>query len=209
MEQNTNSRKKPLLERIADQLIKDQQELDRLAVQFSLGKAEVKDHFEAAKKMFRDSMHAYKVELFEEYHHGEEKLRDLKTKFEHLDEKLAEVRADTWEKFEHQRQNILKAMEDVKQELKENPNVTQMSNFFTAASEKAKLEFDLMAKNWDKASTEFTQNFQDEMKTAGFKIKEIMDKAKDKKGEMDEKMSDFNAEIKEAYEHFKKAFRSF
>ena len=40
---------KPIRVRIAEKLIKDQQELDHLAVQVSLGKAEMNDEF---KKLF-------------------------------------------------------------------------------------------------------------------------------------------------------------
>ena len=40
---------KPIRVRIAEKLIKDQQELDHLAVQVSLGKAEMNDEFKKAK----------------------------------------------------------------------------------------------------------------------------------------------------------------
>ena len=68
---------KPLLSRIAEQLVKDQQELDHLAVQLSLGKVEIKDKFEALKQKLKASVHEFKVDLKDVY--NDNKLIDTET----------------------------------------------------------------------------------------------------------------------------------
>ena len=52
--QNGKKSQKPIRVRIAEKLIKDQQELDHLAVQVSLGKAEMNDEFKRSKSRFKE-----------------------------------------------------------------------------------------------------------------------------------------------------------
>ncbi len=49
MEKEVTTNQKPILVKIANQLLKNQQELDLLAVQLALGKVEAKTEFEEAK----------------------------------------------------------------------------------------------------------------------------------------------------------------
>ena len=57
---------KPIRVRIAEKLIKDQQELDHLAVQVSLDKAEMSDEFKKAKADLKKNIQELKVELTQE-----------------------------------------------------------------------------------------------------------------------------------------------
>ena len=54
---------KPIRVRIAEKLIKDQQELDHLAVQVSLGKAEMNDEFKKAKADLKKNIHEVNASL--------------------------------------------------------------------------------------------------------------------------------------------------
>ncbi len=63
MKNTETTNQKPILVKIADQLLKDQQELDSLAVQLSLGKAEAKDKFEEVKKQIRKSIQEFKITI--------------------------------------------------------------------------------------------------------------------------------------------------
>lgn len=77
MEEAVKTNQKPILVKIADQLLRDQEELDLLAVQISLGKAEVKDKFEEAKKQLKKSVQEFKETLTSEY----EQTRDWASSF--------------------------------------------------------------------------------------------------------------------------------
>ncbi len=208
MEAKSNADKKPILARIAERLLKDQEELDALAVQLSLGKAEARDQFDEVKKKLKLSVHDFKVELLKEYNQGKTTAGNLKQKLENLEQQLSEKRIDTRELFNEQKQNLMKALEEVKHEIQNDPDLLKMAGFFTSATEKAKLQFEILDKKWDSAREELKGDFKDEMKTARFKINDIIQNAKDKKEELGEKLDDFNAEIHEAYTHLKKAVKS-
>ena len=78
---------KPIRVRIAEKLIKDQQELDHLAVQVSLGKAEMNDEFKKAKADLKKNIHEVKIELAHELKETEVFIKNNLEKIEeHLDE---------------------------------------------------------------------------------------------------------------------------
>jgi len=52
---------KPVLQRIADQLLVAQQEIDDLALQLALGKAEAREKFQEVKKEFRHHVAEFKI----------------------------------------------------------------------------------------------------------------------------------------------------
>ncbi len=206
----TSSKKtvqKPLLARIAEQLLKDQQELDHLAVQLSLGKVEVKDRFEALKQKLKTSVHDFKVDLKEVYNENKEWSIGFKEKLNHLDEQLSASKAETKEVFKAQKKNIVHAMDLVKEEIKKNPEVHKVSDFFTAASEKARLQIRLFEMKWGSKEKVLT-GFRTEMKKASEKVDEIIADAKVNKQKAEVKLKGFNTEIHEAYGHFKKAIKS-
>ncbi|MDI1233285.1 MAG: hypothetical protein PSX81_03265 [bacterium] len=198
---------KPLLTRIAEQLVKDQQELDHLAVQLSLGKAEVKDKFESLKEKLKASLHAFKVDLKEVYNDNKEWSVGFKEKLTHLEEQLSASKAETKEVFKAQKKNILQAMDLVKEEIKANPEVHKASDFFTAASENARLQIRLFEMKWGSKEKVLT-GFRAEMKKASEKVDEIIAEAKSNKQKAEVKLQGFNTEIHEAYNHFKKAIKS-
>jgi len=202
-----NNPKKPLLTRIAEQLVKDQQELDQLAVQLSLGKAEVKDKFEALKHKLKGSLHEFKVDLKEVYNENKEWSKEFKEKLDHLEEQLSASKAETKEVLKAQKKNIVHAMDLVKEEIKMNPEVHKVSDFFTAASEKARLQIRLFEMKWGSKEKVLT-GFRSEMKKASEKVDEIIAEAKVNKQKAEVKLKGFNTEIHEAYGHFKKAIKS-
>lgn len=202
-----NTPKKPLLTRIAEQLVKDQQELDQLAVQLSLGKAEVKDKFEALKHKLKGSLHEFKVDLKEVYNENKEWSKEFKEKLDHLEEQLSASKAETKEVLKAQKKNIVHAMDLVKEEIKKNPEVHKVSDFFTAASEKARLQIRLFEMKWGSKEKVLT-GFRNEMKKASEKVDEILAEAKVNKQKAEVKLKGFNSEIHEAYGHIKKAIKS-
>lgn len=208
METTDKTNERPILKRIAEQLLKDQQELDELAVQFALGKAEVMDKFEETKKFLRKSVLEYKEILSSDFKQNKEWAGFLKLKLDDLEEQLAKGKTESKEMFEQQKQAILKSIVDLKNEVKKNPEAHKVSDYFIAAYEKAELQLALFEKKIGDTKKELTKEFKDEMHTAGVKINSILDRLKDKRDDVDEKMENFKDEIRLSYSHLKKAIRS-
>lgn len=205
MKTTKNENQKPILVKIADQLLKDQQELDFLVVQLSLGKVEVIEEFEKAKSRMKNSLHEFKVELNskinQEYVFLDNSLTDLENE-------LDEGEAKTKELFLKQKKNILKKLETIKIEIENNPNILKIADFFTSASIKTKLQLEILEKNFDKKKTELTAEYNQEMITAHEKINSIISKIKEKQEDASLKWENFKDEIHISYEHLKKAIEA-
>jgi len=177
-------------------------------VQISLGKAEVKDKFEEAKKQMKKSVQEFKGDLSSERKQTADWGDSIKVKLNELDDQLAKGRAETKLIFEEQKKNILKGIEDLKADIKKNPEAVKLASYFTAASEKIKLKLELFEKKMGVGKTELTKEFKDEMNNAREKINSIIAKTKDKKDDIDLKMEKFSDEIHIAYNHLKKAVKA-
>ncbi|MFD2962332.1 MULTISPECIES: hypothetical protein [Olivibacter] len=68
--ENSKENQRPILVKIANQLLKDQQDLDSLAVQLSLGKAEAKDKFREVKSEFKEKLQDLKNTISAEFEEG-------------------------------------------------------------------------------------------------------------------------------------------
>jgi len=208
METTVKSKQRPILVKIADQLLKDQQELDLLAVQISLGKAEVKDRFEEAKKQMKKSIREFKEVLSFDKNSNKDWANSIRIKLNELEGQLAKGKVESKKVFDEQKQIILKEIEELRNEIKMNPDAVKLAHYFTAATEKIKLQMDLFEKNMGAKKTGLTEEFKDEMNHAREKINTLLAKANKKKDDMDLKLENFNDEIHLSYEHLKKAFKA-
>lgn len=200
-----NENQKPILVKIADQLLKDQQELDHLAVQLSLGKVEVKEEFEKTKSKMKNSLHEFKVELNSEI---DQDYAFLDSSLTDLENELDEGEAKTKEIFLKQKKNILKKLETVKIEIENNPNILKIADFFTSAAIKTKLQLEILEKNFDEKKAELTAEYNQEMITAQEKINAIISKLKEKQEDANLKWENFKDEIHISYEHLRKAIHA-
>lgn len=209
MEDNTNKKeKRPFLVKIADRLVKDQQELDELAVQLSLGKAEARDKFEEAKKKMRKRVRKVTHALSQEFEEGKDWAVSLKDKLSKLTGHLDKGKPETQEMFVQQKKNILHGLDEVETEIQKSPDASKLSRSFNLASEKIKLQMDLFEKKLAAGKKELTKEFHEEMDEARKKMHAIAAKLKAKKEDVDDKLDDFGDDIRESYEHLKKAIKS-
>ncbi|MBK7310107.1 MAG: hypothetical protein IPI93_04780 [Sphingobacteriaceae bacterium] len=204
----TTSSQKPILVKMADQLVKNQQDLDALAVQLSLGKAEAKDKFEEIKKDMRSSVQEFKASLEAEYSRNKEWANAMKPKLNYLEGQLAEGETETNLIFEEKKKNILKGLVEITDEIEKNPEVKRIAHYYNLASDKFQLQLDLVGKTWNQKKLELTNEFHDEMKNAKTKLNEFKTKINEKKDEVDLKLDHFKDEMQESYGHLKKAFKS-
>lgn len=116
----TSTTSKPLLASLADRLMDAQRELDELAVQYALGKAEARDAILEIRTVFREQYHLLRSRLAGTT--WQEELAALKVRFVELDKMLqrSPVQADVsaW----HMAGEKLKALQQmVSQRLREAP----------------------------------------------------------------------------------------
>ena len=197
--------KKPIRIRLAEKLIQDQQELEHLAVQVSLGKVEMNEEFKKAKEDLKKNIQEIKVELKEELKETELLIRSNLEKFEeHLNEDIAY----TEESFAVQKKNIVNAISDVKKSIKNSPQTKRTSQLFNATSQKAKLQLGLLEKNISGKKVELTEGYQKNMQTATEKFEAFTSKIKGEKEETSKKLDGFKKEVAHSYKHIKKAFKA-
>lgn len=112
----TQETSSPLLVRTAEMLVKLQQELDELALQFALGKAEARDVFESVKHDLRDRLHTFQqTQLGTITGHVADSIR---AKTDELMLQLNLGMANTKDEFETQLLSIEKKMHELEQEIK-------------------------------------------------------------------------------------------
>lgn len=201
--------KKPMLVKIAEQLMKDQLELDSWAVQIALGKAELKDKYEEAKKQMKKSIRDFRETLHSELKKNNSWNNTFKSKLNKLEDQLSIGMAETKKLFAEQRKIIATHIEDLKIELKKNPMVFKMADFFMAALEKLKFQLELIERKMEEEKKELTNEFKVEMNKAGNKIKSILSDLNERKAGINSKIENFSNEINAAYAHIKKAVKVF
>ncbi len=206
MKAETKTQEKPMLEKIAGKLTKAQQELDELAVQFSLGKAEAKDKFEEIKKEFRTQVaklkHTLTATMFKEM------VSVSKAKFEELELQLALGKADTAEVFGEQSKKILQSLQALENEIKRKFKQSNEVNSFSQEIESFKLKVEILRLKFVLKKFEVRDAFKEKMNDASRVIDNFKISAKEKLGSGKEKYDDFEDEVQLAYKHLRKALES-
>lgn len=207
MEPEVKTEQKPILVRMAEQLLKDQLELDALALQFSLGKAEVRDKFEETKKQLKKGILEFRETLTSEFKLNKDWTDSFKLKLTELENQLSKGKAETGVMFEEQKKVILKGLEDIKNEIRRNPEARKLADYFTTLSGRTEVQLELFERKITEGKKELTSGFKNEMKQAGIKINTFLADLKERKEDADFKLNNFSDEIRLSYDHLKKAIR--
>lgn len=202
---NQTENQKSILVKIANQLLKDQQELDSLAKQLSLGKAEAKDKLEEIKSELKQKVQDLKSTLSSEYQENKEWLVETISKLDELEDRLIDKSKEV---FEETKSAILKSVETVQSEFKKNPAAINPSLLFTTYSEKVKLQLEILNQNIRHKKSEISETYTKGINEAREKINAIIDRLNDKKEEADVKLEIFKEELDLVYEHLKRAVNS-
>jgi hypothetical protein len=206
METETKTTEKTILEKITGKLMKAQQELDDLAVQLALGKAEAKDKFEEIKKEFRTQVSEMKIKF------ASSVLREMvnvsKTKFEELELQLALGKADTAEAFEAQSKKILQSLHALENEIKAKLSKNTEANSFSQEIESFKLKMEILRLKFMLKKFEVKDAFKENMAGARRVIDKLTTSAKEKLSSGKGKYDDFKDEVQLAYKHLRKALDS-
>lgn len=205
MEKSTKNQN-PILVKIAEQLLKDQQELDSLAVQLSLGKAEAKDKLKEIKAELKQKVNDLKTTISAGYAENKEWVKDTIQKLDELEDRLTD-NAEAF--FEENKKNILNAAAEVESEIKKNPAAQKASLLFATYSEKAKLQLELLEQSIQNKKSAVSESFKEGIDEARKKINAIIERLNEKKDEADLRVEIFKEELDLVYTHLKKAIGAF
>lgn len=209
MEKREQKPKQPVLLRIADQLIRDQQELDQLAVRFSLGKAELRDSFEQAKKQMKQDIQAFRQEIADTFHAEKEAWKqEIHEKMNALDAVLDKGIAAGTEAFTEQKNRIGELVDELKDSLGSHLGREKLYYTFKLYGERLKLQMKLLEMNLRSEKKELSNAYHLEMEKARLQLRALREKLKDKTEDLEERFEAFGDEMRQSYEHLKKAIRS-
>jgi len=204
--ENSKGNQKPILVKIANQLLKDQQELDSLAVQVSLGKAEARDKFREVKSELKEKIQDFKKLLSSEYN----KTTDwVKNTLEELDRLESTLEESIEEDFEASKVNIIEKIDNVKELLAENPQAEKLLLMFSTYYEKSKLQLEVLEQSAQDKKAELTESYRHNMEEAGKSATALIEKFNDKKEEAEIRVEIFKEEIDLVYQHLKRAVKAF
>ncbi len=203
--ETSSTMEKSILLKISEKLALAQQELDELAVQLALGKAEAKDKFEEIKKDFRVRLNELR-QAVSTAPKGDT-LNELVRKIEELEMLLTSGKAETKDLFETQKKKILKAILEIENALKGKFLDNTGMNHFTNEFEKFKLKLEILRLKFVVKKFEVKDEFRTGMKMAKKEITGIMDGTKHQFNKAKEKLNDFSGEISQAYQHLRKGMK--
>lgn len=190
-----------LLNQVGEKLVRVQQELDELALQLSLGKAEARDKFEELKVEFRNKVAALKLQL----HQSEETIRpEVLRTLEEFELQLALGKAETKDRFHEQKIKILHSLNTLEQAWTEWIK-TLDSNFFTHEAEKFKLKLEILRLRFDLKAFEMKDAYRGTMPALRRELERIHHRLQQRMKSGSARYDDFADELSLAYKHLKKA----
>lgn len=197
---------KNILQKVTEKLLSAQQEIDELALQLALGKAEATEKFEEIKKEFKLKINELKNLLAnpsENYLSPE-----VKAKIEELELQLALGKADSKVLFEEQKKKIMKALANLEENIQKNWRMIKAPDFFLHEVEQFKLKMEILRLRFRLKKFDVRDDYRNQMQTVRREIRKMASKTKDRLSARQEKYDDFKYEISLAYKHIKNAVES-
>lgn len=204
METETKGAPQPLLQKLGEGMLKAQQEIDELAVQLSLGKAEAKEKFEEVKKEFTEGVNWLKQSVKSTFDTSIPLA--LKLKLEELELRLKIGQVETKEAFDLQRAALIEATIALENEIRKTLENMEVSSFFHHEAEKFLLKLEILRLKFGIKRFEIKDTFRTRMERAKKSIHHFVEKAKKAAGRKGH--GDFKDEITEAYKHLKSAVKN-
>ena len=191
MKTKSSVERMPVLREVADKLLLAHEEIDELAVQLALGKAEALDKFEEIKKDFRQRVGELKQLS------GSGKPATI-TNIGKLEIQLELRRAGGRVAFEAQKEKIIDALKRLESKFAN-------SESFHHEVEKFKLKLVILQLSLALKKFEIKDEFRDSMSGARKKIETIAGRARERLLKGKARYSDISDEVQLAYQHMRKA----
>lgn len=181
-------------------------ELEEFRLQSALGKAEAKDAFEVAKKMFNKYVHETKIRIDDARNISKERYTQLKTALETLQVQLALGKAETKEAFEHQRKKIVLALNALEMVLRKNKTSDKYYAKLQIEVKKFNIKLDILKLRFELNKLGVRSDFDHKKIDFSDKLVNIKKRLLKKEKEIENRWEYFNNEITVAYSHLKRAF---
>ncbi len=205
MDQSSSPTEKSLLLKIADKLTQAQQELDELAVQLSLGKADAADKFVEIKSELTASVNQLKQMIRSDKN---DQWADTIKKIAALNALLESGSAGTKEQFEELKKKILKKLHALELVLKDKFLTPEAAFHFTNEFEKFKLKLEILGLKFIVKKFQVKDEFRSGMKNVSKEVTGILEGTAKTFKKSKEKYHDFSTEITQAYKHLGKVIKN-
>jgi hypothetical protein len=191
-----------IIDRAVDFLRKAAVELEEFQVQASLGKAEIEDSYEDAKKKFNQFVHEAKFKVKQ----GEEAYEDLRATFDALMVQLNLGKAETLDAFKEQKQNILLKLHDLEVKIKTNETLNKLYDYMLLDIEMFKVKLEILETKLEEGTDRFKANYAEGKKEFLDFVEQMKRKYQNKEEATETQWEHFQGEMTEAFKHFKQAF---
>lgn len=192
-------------QKIARNILEAQKEIDELAVQLALGKAEAMEKFEEIKREFRTKVGELKLLLQESPNRLP---ADLRQKIEELEVQLALGKAESKEMFATQKKKILAAIHHLENELRIGVGKIKTPHYFAHEAEKFRLKLEILRLRFSLKKFEVKDEFREGMSNARREIEKMSKNVKGTLHQGREKYADLSDQVSQAYSHLKKAVKN-
>jgi hypothetical protein len=189
-----------VIDKAVDLLRKAAVELEEFQVQASLGKAELEDSYEDAKKKFNQFIHDSKFKMKQ----GQEAYEDMRSSLDELIVQLNLGKADTIDAFKEQKRKILLKLHEIEVKIKTNETLRKLYNYMLIDIEMFKVKLEILESKLEKGSENFKANYE-RGKSEFLEFVEQF-KRKHAKDAEETQWEHFQGEMSEAFKHFKQAF---
>lgn len=189
-----------IIDKAVDFLRKAAVELEEFQVQASLGKAELEDSYEDAKKTFNQFIHNSKFKIKQ----GQDTYEDLRGSFDELMVQLNLGKADTIDSFKEQKRNILLKLHDIEVKIKTNDTLRKLYQSLLIDIEIFKVKLEILETKLEKGSESVKTSYEKGKQ----EFSDFVEKFKSKyhKSNEETQWEHFQGEMSEAFNHFKQAF---
>ena len=190
-----------LFDYVIDGMRKAADELEKFQLKAGLGQLEALEAYEELKKKYAHYTGEVKIKAEQ----GKEALKDLQARFEDLQVQLNLGKAETIGAFQEQRKKIMLAIHEIKVSIETNPTFIKAYTMLLAALEELHIQLEILEREFQPTKEKITEAFESRKAKVEEAIGAFRDKMKDQTN-WDDRMEQFQKEMRLAYEHFKKAF---
>jgi hypothetical protein len=205
METKETKIKTPLLEKMAEGLLKAQQEIDELALQLSLGKSEAKEKLEEVKKEFIKGINTLKKSLQSAL--DQPIPLALKMKFEAVELQLQVGKVQSKESFDSQIKLLIVATIALEEEIRSLLHKMEVKGYFGHEIEKFLLKLEILRLKFGIRKFEIKEGFRSEMATVRKSIESFRENAKKLKALPAAAYDDIKTEISSNYKSLRNAIK--
>lgn len=190
----------------SEKLNKFQQEIEEFALQFSLGKAEAKDKFQEVRKEFKSRVNEWISSIKESKEQSTEKIKSL---LEELQIQLALGKAEAKEVYEEQRKKIEHLISEVETELNNQPQLKYLLPEIKLEIIKFKLKLQILGIEFKLKQNELSKTIHHELNKVRTNFDYLFKNDSKDSFHIKERVDHFNNELEKAFDHLKKAIKSF